>query len=100
MYLRLSQLLTALSIVVFLICPAFGQACQPDATTLCLEGGRFRVKVSWENSEGNEFSLFPGTAAGTGQAIPMNENAGYFWFSEDRDLCLEWAPGLLPGTDL
>lgn len=45
--------------------------CSPTATSLCLNGGRFRVEVEWEDFAGNE---------GQGQAIPLTSDTGYFWF--------------------
>jgi hypothetical protein len=44
--------------------------CLPDATTLCLNGGRFRVQAQW-TSGGN---------TGPGQAVPMSADTGNFWF--------------------
>ncbi|HEX9735392.1 MAG TPA: PQQ-dependent sugar dehydrogenase [Thermoanaerobaculia bacterium] len=45
-------------------------ACRPDAQTLCLNGGRFRVTADWRTAE----------RQGTGTAEPITEDAGYFWF--------------------
>jgi len=44
--------------------------CIADATTLCLEGGRFRVRASFDT----------GTAKGQAQAIPDGGVTGSFWF--------------------
>jgi hypothetical protein len=46
-------------------------ACLPDATTLCLNGGRFQVRAQWTASGGN---------TGPGQAVSMTNDTGYFWF--------------------
>ena len=49
----------------------FAQPCAPDATTLCLNGGRFEVKAAW---------TAPGNGSGAGQAVPLTADTGYFWF--------------------
>ncbi|HEV7785498.1 MAG TPA: hypothetical protein VGQ28_09200, partial [Thermoanaerobaculia bacterium] len=49
-----------------------GGACVADATTLCLSSGRFKVQVAWQ-------ALHLGTS-GTGQAVPLTSDTGYFWF--------------------
>ncbi len=46
-------------------------SCAPSSTALCLEGGRFRVEVAWR-----EF----GGRTGVGQARPLTEDTGTFWF--------------------
>ena len=46
-------------------------ACAPDATSLCLNGSRFRVNVSWRDFAG---------ATGVGRAVPITADTGYFWF--------------------
>jgi len=45
--------------------------CVSGAETLCLNGGRFEVRVEWETFQG---------ATGDGQAIPLTSDTGYFWF--------------------
>ncbi len=45
--------------------------CAPSATALCLNGGRFRVEVAWEDFAGS---------TGVGQAVPLSGDTGYFWF--------------------
>ena len=51
-----------------------GEACQPDATTLCLVDGRFRVTVDWSNPRDE--------SSGQGMALPLegNDTTGTFWF--------------------
>jgi streptogramin lyase len=44
--------------------------CEPDATTMCLNGGRFRVTAEWRSL----------TASGAGTAVPLTSDSGYFWF--------------------
>jgi hypothetical protein len=51
--------------------PTAGGPCVPDATHLCLSGQRFRVSVDWETPQG---------ARGSGQAISITSDTGYFWF--------------------
>ncbi|HKF42441.1 MAG TPA: hypothetical protein VKG01_05025 [Thermoanaerobaculia bacterium] len=48
-----------------------GAACTPDATTLCLNNGRFKVQVQWTT---------PQSQSGAGQAVPLTSDTGYFWF--------------------
>ena len=45
--------------------------CQPDATTLCLNDGRFRVEAEWEDFAGHE---------GSGHAAQSSDDSGEFWF--------------------
>jgi virginiamycin B lyase len=46
--------------------------CAPDATTLCLNTGRFKVQTVWTTSDG--FQKLPG------QAVSLTSDTGYFWF--------------------
>ena len=48
-------------------------ACADDATTLCLLD-RFRVSVSWQDPTGH---------GGPGQARPLTDETGWFWFFDD-----------------
>ena len=45
--------------------------CTPSATTLCLNGGRFNVGVTWMTSDGS---------SGAGRAVAVTGDTGYFWF--------------------
>jgi len=47
--------------------------CLPDATTLCLNGSRFQVRVSF-----NAPSL--GITNGSAQTVPLTADTGYMWF--------------------
>lgn len=50
--------------------------CEPNATTLCLAGGRFAVTADWRTKAGDQ---------GPGQAVPDTDSAGRFWFfTEDN----------------
>ena len=64
--------------------------CVPDATTLCLNDGRFRVTVSWRTPMGVQ---------GLGTAVPITTDAGWFWFFQPTnpelfikvlDACSNW----------
>jgi hypothetical protein len=46
-------------------------ACAADATTLCLEGGRFRLRAQYRTATG---------AQGSAQAVALTPDTGYFWF--------------------
>ena len=45
--------------------------CAPSSTALCLNGGRFRVEVAWQDFQGG---------SGVGQAVPLTGDTGTFWF--------------------
>jgi hypothetical protein len=45
--------------------------CLPDATTLCLNDGRFKVQADWTDPQDNE---------GVGMAILPSDDSGEFWF--------------------
>lgn len=44
--------------------------CLNGGTTLCLQDGRFKVEVDWTTK----------TATGHGNAVPLTDQSGYFWF--------------------
>ena len=46
-------------------------SCAANATTLCLNAGRFNVRVNWTTSDGH---------SGPGQAVALTGDTGYFWF--------------------
>ena len=48
-----------------------GGSCVPDERTLCLEGGRYAVRASWEKPDGE-----------TGDAVawPLTGDTGLYWF--------------------
>ncbi len=45
--------------------------CAPDAESLCLNAGRFRVTSSWKTQDGN---------TGSGKGVQVTDDAGYFSF--------------------
>lgn len=51
--------------------------CVPGPTALCLQGGRFRVEVAWQDFDGG---------AGAGQSHPLTGDTGAFWFFDDANL--------------
>lgn len=53
-------------------------ACTPTATSLCLQGARFRVEVQWRSSAGAAFS--------SGEAVSMTGDTGYFWFFQPENI--------------
>jgi hypothetical protein len=48
-----------------------GATCTPDATSLCLNGGRYLVRAAYRTPQGT-------TANGT--AVSLTNTTGYFWF--------------------
>jgi lysyl endopeptidase len=48
-------------------------ACTANGTTLCLSGGRFQVRVTWQP---------PGGSATAALAVPLSGDSGYFTFSD------------------
>jgi hypothetical protein len=51
--------------------------CTPGPTTLCLNGGRFRVEADWRRVNGD---------TGLGQAVPLTSDSGYFWFFNSANI--------------
>jgi hypothetical protein len=51
--------------------------CVANATTLCLENGRFRVRATWRTKDGR---------TGNGNAIVLTGDSGYFWFFEANNV--------------
>ena len=49
---------------------ASGGPCTPDAQSLCLASGRFKVQAAWQTA----------AASGAGTAIPGSSDTGQFWF--------------------
>ena len=45
--------------------------CQPSPTSLCLNGGRFKIEAQWRDFQGN---------TGSGHAVALTADTGYFWF--------------------
>ena len=72
--------LGSLIAVLLLTCAARAAAATPcvaSATSLCLSGGRFEVKVAWTDFQGK---------TGDGQAINLTADTGYFWFFNSSNI--------------
>ncbi len=54
-----------------------GGTCVPNAETLCLTGGRFRVTTTWKTDQGD---------SGVGTAVPLTADTGYFWFFNEANV--------------
>jgi len=67
--------------------PVVEDGCVPDATTLCLNGRRFQIRVSWEDFEGN---------TGEGFAHGLTGDTGYFWYFDESNV--EMVIKVLDGT--
>jgi hypothetical protein len=52
-------------------------ACAADATTLCLNNGRFRVRTAWTTTDGR---------SGSGQATALTSDTGDFWFFSSSNI--------------
>lgn len=48
-----------------------GAGCTPGPSTLCLDGGRFRVEADYRTAAG---------ASGPAHAVPLTDDTGTFWF--------------------
>ncbi|HEX4956248.1 MAG TPA: LamG domain-containing protein [Thermoanaerobaculia bacterium] len=66
-----------------------GGNCAAGPEVLCLQGGRFRVAVDWQ---------IPSGASGAGQAVPLTDDSGYFWFFNAANV--ELVLKVLDGTPL
>ncbi len=51
--------------------------CKADDRTLCLENGRFRVRLDWEKADDE---------IGSGSALPLSGDTGLFWFFEPDNI--------------
>ncbi|MCP4662201.1 MAG: DUF3604 domain-containing protein, partial [bacterium] len=63
--------------------------CTMASTNLCLNAGRFKVEVTWNDFVGN---------TGSGQAVSLTSDTGYFWFFSDTNV--ELVVKVLDGTAL
>jgi ELWxxDGT repeat protein len=59
------------------VLPLSGPACQPSATALCLNGGRFKVEAFW---------VAPSSGEGPGRAVPLAADTGAFWFFDSANI--------------
>jgi hypothetical protein len=51
--------------------------CVADPTTLCLNGGRFRVRARWRTAAG---------AQGEARVVPLTADTGYLWFFDPANV--------------
>src|SRR5207245_9754401 len=52
--------------------------CAANTTTLCLNGGRFKIQVSWRvPSQGT---------SGVATAVPLTSDTGYFWIFSSNNV--------------
>lgn len=69
--------------------PADAALCRASSTSLCLQGGRFRVEAGWMDFEGVQ---------GQATAVPLTSDSGAFWFFEPGNV--ELVGKVLDGTAL
>ena len=67
--------------------PVDPSPCDPGATALCVNNARFRVEVAWRDPQGR---------SGSGQAVHLTGDTGYFWFFDDANV--ELVVKVLDGT--
>lgn len=74
------HLLVLVALVVSATPLAAGTAippCVADDTTLCLNGDRFEITVTWSAPQGT---------MGAGQAVELTDDSGYFWFFDQNNV--------------
>jgi streptogramin lyase len=60
------------------ISPGVASNCTSDATTLCLNSGRFQVRADWQaTSQGT---------SGHGSAVSLTTDTGTFWFFDENSV--------------
>jgi len=57
---------------------AGGTGCQASDTVLCLQDGRFRVEVEWQDPRSGD--------TGVGGALPGTDDSGFFWFFDPENV--------------
>ncbi|HKD19900.1 MAG TPA: hypothetical protein VKG23_18760, partial [Thermoanaerobaculia bacterium] len=62
--------------------------CTPDASTLCLLGGRFQARVEWKSSANAPEAAAP--------AVSLTDDTGYYWFFDQPNV--ELTLKVLDGT--
>ena len=71
-----------------LVFPSPAIACEPDPAALCLEEGRFQVRVAWQKT--------PSGPSSSAAAVPLTRDTGYFWFFDEANV--ELVVKVLDGT--
>jgi photosystem II stability/assembly factor-like uncharacterized protein len=61
------------------------EPCVPGPEALCLNGGRFRVEAVWRGTVAYGGGVSP-NAGGVGQASPITDDTGSFWFFDAANL--------------
>ena len=61
------------------------EQCVSGPETLCLNGGRFRVEAVWRGALYSGGGVSP-SAGGVGQASPITDDTGSFWFFDTANL--------------
>ncbi len=74
---RLATLVYSLGLFLLAAGVAEAQTCRSSATQLCLGANRFGVEVSWKEANGT---------SGSGQAVGLTADSGYFWFFSSTNL--------------
>ncbi|HYX21419.1 MAG TPA: PKD domain-containing protein [Thermoanaerobaculia bacterium] len=59
------------------VAPGGPTVCAVDASTLCLSNGRFQVTAQWQKPDGS---------SGSGNAIALTADSGYFWFFDPSNI--------------
>jgi len=72
-----------------LLAASASASCLPDASHLCLQGGRFAVQVRWSGANGQ---------TGAGSAVQLTPDTGYFYFFSPENI--ELITKLLDGRGL
>jgi len=52
-------------------------SCVADTETLCLGGGRFQVRATWQTTSGSQ---------GAAHVVALTDDAGYFWFFDQSNV--------------
>jgi len=71
-----------------LVFPSPAIVCEPDPAALCLEEGRFQVRVAWQKT--------PSGPSYSAAAVPLTGDTGYFWFFDEANV--ELVVKVLDGT--
>jgi hypothetical protein len=70
----------------FTVTASTPSSCTSSGTVLCLNGNRFAVSVSWTTPSGRTGEEQSIAAAGSGQAVGLTGDTGYFWFFSSNNV--------------
>ncbi len=76
-YIGVSAFAGSAAYTLTLSAPGFSPTCTPDATSLCLGNGRFRVRADWVRPSGE---------TGQGNGVLLTHETGYFWFFAETNV--------------